>query len=97
MYLSSMLIEHFTEMIFCSRLEGNHSAEKRSLEQEAEELRAQAAQMANQLHCLQTELDSQREANVRAPSQTMKNLVDSLKAQLCLKEKQQRVVNITIL
>ncbi|XP_031417585.1 centrosomal protein of 290 kDa [Clupea harengus] len=75
------------------KLEGNHSAQKRSLEQEAEELRAQAAQMADQLHCLQTELDSQREANVRAPSQTMKNLVDSLKAQLCLKEKQQRALS----
>ncbi|KAL2094036.1 hypothetical protein ACEWY4_011348 [Coilia grayii] len=75
------------------RLEENHAAQRRHLEKEAEELRAQLTQMETQLHCLQTDLDSQKEANVRSPSQTMKNLVESLKAQLCLKEKQQRALS----
>lgn len=61
------------------------------LQQEAEELKVQVSEMEKQLHCLQTELDSQKDTNVGPPSQTMKNLVESLKAQLCLKEKQQKV------
>lgn len=66
------------------------------VQQEAEELKAQVSQMEKQLHCLQTELDSQKDANVCQTRQTMKNLVESLKAQLCLKEKQQKVVSVTL-
>lgn len=77
--------------MYCCSLEENHMAQKRHLEQEAEDLRAQVNQMERQLHGLQADLDSQREANVRSPSQSMKNLMESLKAQLSLKEKQQRV------
>ncbi|XP_048112318.1 centrosomal protein of 290 kDa [Alosa alosa] len=79
------------------KLEESYKAQKKVVQQEAEELGTQVAQMEKQLHCLQTELDSQKEANLRSPSQTMKNLVESLKAQLCLKEKQQRALSKVLL
>ncbi len=46
------------------------------------------------LHTLQVlndELATQKEANTRAPTTTMKNMVERLKNQLSLKEKQQQV------
>lgn len=43
------------------------------------------------MNYLQTELAAQKEANVRSPSNTMKNLVERLKAQLAQKEKQLKV------
>lgn len=40
---------------------------------------------------VEKELDDQKEANVRAPTTTMKQLVERLKNQLTLKEKQHQV------
>lgn len=74
-----------------SRLEERHAAQTKGLCQEAEDLRAQLAQMEKELHYLRTELEAQKEANVRSPSNTMKNLVERLKTQLVLKEKQLKV------
>lgn len=65
----------------------------KSLSQETEELRAQLIQMEKELHFLRTELEAQKEANVRSPSNTMKNLVERLKTQLALKEKQLKVTH----
>lgn len=63
----------------------------KAMSQETEELRSQLSQMEKELQYLRTELEAQKEANVRSPSNTMKNLVERLKAQLALKEKQQKV------
>ena len=40
---------------------------------------------------LETEIDQQRAANSKAPTTTMKNMVDRLKNELSLKEKQHKV------
>lgn len=80
----------FNELLF-PRLEERHVAQTKGLSQEAEELRAQLIQMEKELHYLRTELEAQKEANVRSPSNTMKNLMERLKTQLALKEKQLKV------
>lgn len=80
----------FNELLF-PRLEERHVAQTKGLSQEAEELRAQLIQMEKELHYLRTELEAQKEANARSPSNTMKNLMERLKTQLALKEKQLKV------
>ena len=52
---------------------------------------SEVAKVRNELGALQQELSEQKEANSRAPTQTMKNHVERLKNQLALKEKQQQV------
>lgn len=47
--------------------------------------------MGKELLNVKSELEIQREANNRSPTTTMKNLVERLKNQLALKEKQQKV------
>jgi len=47
--------------------------------------------LKKELSAVQQEVKEQKEANTRAPSQTMKNHVERLKNQLALKEKQQQV------
>lgn len=74
-----------------SRLEERHASQMRAMSEESEELRSQLSQLEKELQCLRTELEAQKEANVRSPSNTMKNLVERLKAQLALKEKQLKV------
>ena len=78
-------------MLRLSRLEERHAAQVKGLAGDCEELRAQAAMMEKQLQSLHSELMAQKEANVRSPSNTMKNLVERLKAQLSQKEKQLKV------
>uniref|UniRef100_A0A671UPQ7 Centrosomal protein 290 n=1 Tax=Sparus aurata TaxID=8175 RepID=A0A671UPQ7_SPAAU len=76
--------KHTDEM---SRLEEYHAAQVKALTAETEDQRSQMAQMEKEMNYLQTELAAQKEANVRSPSNTMKNLVERLKAQLTQKEK----------
>lgn len=64
----------------------------KSLTAETENQSSQMAQMEKEMNYLQTELAAQKESNVRSPSNTMKNLVERLKAQLTQKEKQLKVV-----
>ncbi|TRZ00666.1 hypothetical protein DNTS_032011 [Danionella cerebrum] len=80
-----------------ARLEEKHAVQIKSLSLEAEELRAQHVQMEKELHFLRTELEAQKEANVRSPSNTMKNLVERLKNQLALKEKQLKSLSKALL
>ncbi|XP_067293286.1 centrosomal protein of 290 kDa isoform X2 [Pseudorasbora parva] len=80
-----------------ARLEERHAAQMKGLSQEAEELRAQLVQMEKEQHYLRTELEAQKEANVRSPSNTMKNLVERLKTQLALKEKQLKALSKALL
>ncbi|XP_042323113.1 centrosomal protein of 290 kDa isoform X2 [Sceloporus undulatus] len=70
--------------------ERKHAAEEKKLKDEVDELRSLLSQMEKELMNTKTELEVQREANNRAPTTTMKNLVERLKNQLALKEKQQK-------
>uniref|UniRef100_A0AAR2JDM0 Centrosomal protein 290 n=1 Tax=Pygocentrus nattereri TaxID=42514 RepID=A0AAR2JDM0_PYGNA len=74
-----------------------HSSQMKAVSQEAEDLKSQLSQMEKELQYLRTELEAQKEANVRSPSNTMKNLVERLKAQLALKEKQQKALSKALL
>lgn len=58
---------------------------------EVENLRYLLAQSQKESQSLKCELQAQKEANSRAPTTTMRNLVERLKSQLALKEKQQKV------
>lgn len=75
------------------RLQENHAAEVKKVKTQVEDLRCLLAQSQNELQSLKSELQAQKEANSRAPTRTMKNLVERLKSQLSLKEKQQKVSN----
>lgn len=74
-----------------SRLEERNSFQIKAVSKETEELRSQLSRKEKELDDLRTELEVQKEANVRSPSNSMKNLVERLQAQLSLKEKQQKV------
>lgn len=78
------------------RLEERHTAQMKGLSQEATDLRTQLTQIEKELQHLRTELQAQKEANVRSPSNTMKNLVERLKSQVALKEKQLKVDQLFI-
>jgi len=49
------------------------------------------ADLQKELTTMQQDLSEQKEANSRAPSQTMKNHVEHLKNQLAMKDKQHQV------
>ncbi|KAJ8002717.1 hypothetical protein DPEC_G00161840 [Dallia pectoralis] len=80
-----------------AKLEDVHVVQMKALSAEAEEQRAQMGQMEKELLYLRTELEAQTEANVRSPSNTMKNLVERLKAQLNQKEKQLKALSKALL
>ena len=81
-----------SSLLFCSaRVEQKHVAEVKKWKDEVAELRSLLSQMEKELMNVKTELEAQKEANNRAPTTTMKNLVERLKNQLALKEKQQKV------
>ncbi|XP_044213453.1 centrosomal protein of 290 kDa isoform X2 [Thunnus albacares] len=86
--------KHADEM---SKLEEYHAAQLKALTGETEDQRSQMAQMEKEMNYLQTELEAQKEANVRSPSNTMKNLVERLKAQLTQKEKQLKALSKALL
>ncbi|XP_066505194.1 centrosomal protein of 290 kDa [Hoplias malabaricus] len=91
---ASLADEHRAQTV---KLEERHASQMKAMSQEAEELRSQISQMEKELHYLRTELEAQKQANVRSPSNTMKNLVERLKAQLALKEKQQKALSKALL
>uniref|UniRef100_UPI00398F0659 centrosomal protein of 290 kDa isoform X6 n=1 Tax=Pristiophorus japonicus TaxID=55135 RepID=UPI00398F0659 len=74
-----------------------HATEVKQLCDEAGELRCIKLQLEKEVQYLQTELEAQKQANTRAPTTTMKNLVDRLKGQLALKEKQQKALSKALL
>ncbi|XP_065257056.1 centrosomal protein of 290 kDa [Emys orbicularis] len=78
-------------------LEEKHVAEVKKLKDEANELRNLLSQIEKELLQVKTELEAQKEANNRAPTTTMKNLVERLKNQLALKEKQQKALSKALL
>ncbi|XP_059192094.1 centrosomal protein of 290 kDa isoform X2 [Centropristis striata] len=80
-----------------SKLEEYHAAQVKALSGETEDQTSQMAQMEKEMNYLRTELAAQKEANVRSPSNTMKNLVERLKAQLSQKEKQLKALSKALL
>lgn len=73
-------------------MEEYHVSQVKALTAENEDQRSQMAQMEKEMNDLRAELEAQKEANVRSPSNTMKNLMEQQKAQLTQKEKQLKVV-----
>ncbi|XP_029009885.1 centrosomal protein of 290 kDa isoform X2 [Betta splendens] len=80
-----------------SRPEEDYVAQVKALTDETEHQRSQLAQMEQEMNDLRTELEAQKEANVRSPSNTMKNLVERLKTQLTQKEKQLKALSKALL
>ncbi|XP_042352849.1 centrosomal protein of 290 kDa [Plectropomus leopardus] len=92
--METLAKKHTDEM---SKLEEYHAAQVKALTIETEDQRSQMAQMEKEMNYLRTELAAQKEANVRSPTNTMKNLVERLKAQLTQKEKQLKALSKALL
>ncbi|XP_071621854.1 centrosomal protein of 290 kDa isoform X2 [Heliangelus exortis] len=80
-----------------TQLQEKHTTDKEQLKEEANELRNMLSQMEKELANVKTELEVQKEANNRAPTATLKNLVEQLKSQLAIKEKQQKALSKALL
>uniref|UniRef100_A0A7N4NY10 Centrosomal protein of 290kDa coiled-coil region domain-containing protein n=1 Tax=Sarcophilus harrisii TaxID=9305 RepID=A0A7N4NY10_SARHA len=80
-----------------TRLEENHAEVVKKLQAEIEDLKYSMSQTERELQYFKSELQVQKEANTRAPTATMKNLVERLKSQLALKEKQQKALSRALL
>ncbi|KAL7982552.1 hypothetical protein Chor_010150 [Crotalus horridus] len=80
-----------------AQLEEKHQDRVKKLQDEIEELRSLLSKMGKELLNVKSELEIQREANNRSPTTTMKNLVERLKNQLALKEKQQKALSKALL
>ncbi|XP_031725774.1 centrosomal protein of 290 kDa isoform X5 [Anarrhichthys ocellatus] len=92
--MDTLAKKHADEM---SKLEEYHAAQVKALTGETEDQTSHMAQMEKEMNYLRTELAAQKEANVRSPSNTMKNLVERLKAQLTQKEKQLKALSKALL
>uniref|UniRef100_A0A8C6RHT0 Centrosomal protein 290 n=1 Tax=Nannospalax galili TaxID=1026970 RepID=A0A8C6RHT0_NANGA len=79
------------------RLQESHADEVKKVKAEVEDLRCLLAQAQRESQSLKSELQAQKEANSRAPTTTIRNLVDRLKSQLALKEKQQKALSRALL
>ena len=58
---------------------------------EADDLRRIISEQKKEMQVLNEEIETLKESNARGPSASMKNLVERLKNQLALKEKQHQV------
>ncbi|OXB73557.1 UNVERIFIED_CONTAM: hypothetical protein H355_006566 [Colinus virginianus] len=74
-----------------------HTVDVEHLKDEANELKKVISHTEKELASVKAELAAQKEANNRAPTATMKNLVEQLKNQLALKEKQQKALSKALL
>ncbi|NXF97424.1 CE290 protein, partial [Eubucco bourcierii] len=83
--------------IIKSRLQQKHAVDVEQLKEESNGLRNLLSQMEKELANVKAELEVQKEANNRAPTATLKNLVEQLKRQLAIKEKQQKALSKAIL
>ncbi|XP_062059132.1 centrosomal protein of 290 kDa isoform X1 [Lepus europaeus] len=79
------------------QLQENHADEVKKVKAEVEDLRCLLAKSQKESQSLKSELQAQKEANSRAPTTTMRNLVERLKSQLDLKEKQQKALSRALL
>ncbi|KFZ67248.1 Centrosomal protein of 290 kDa, partial [Podiceps cristatus] len=93
--ITSMKIKEFETIR--AQLQEKHAVDVEQLKDEATELRNVLSQMEKELVNVKAELDIQKEANNRAPTATLKNLVEQLKSQLAIKEKQQKALSKALL
>ncbi|TWW76044.1 Centrosomal protein of 290 kDa [Takifugu flavidus] len=70
-----------------ARLKEDHAAHVKALTAQMEDQRSQIMRLEKEMMDLQAELSAQKEANVRSPSNTMKNLVEDQKKQLTKKDR----------
>ncbi|XP_029290182.1 centrosomal protein of 290 kDa isoform X9 [Cottoperca gobio] len=80
-----------------SKQEEYHAVQLKTLAAKSEDHTKQMSQVEKEMNSVQSELAAQKEANVRSPSNTMKNLVERLKAQLSQKEKQLKALSKALL
>ncbi|KAM6096205.1 centrosomal protein of 290 kDa [Chlamydotis macqueenii] len=80
-----------------AQLQEKHRIDVEQLKDESNALRNMLSQMEKELANVKAELEVQKEANNRAPTATLKNLVEQLKSQLAIKEKQQKALSKALL
>ncbi|NXE33117.1 CE290 protein, partial [Ptilorrhoa leucosticta] len=83
--------------IIRAQLQEKHTADVEQIKEEANELRNMLSQKEKELANVKAELEVQREANNRAPTATLKNLVEQLKSQLAIKENQHKALSKALL
>ncbi|NXA50457.1 CE290 protein, partial [Nothocercus julius] len=93
--ITSMKVKEFESIR--AQLQEKHAIDVEHLKMEANKLRNMLSQVEKELVNVRAELESQKEANNRAPTTTLKNLVERLKSQLALKEKQQKALSKALL
>ncbi|KFP10489.1 Centrosomal protein of 290 kDa, partial [Egretta garzetta] len=93
--ITLMKIEEFETIR--AQIQKKHTVDVEQLKDEADELRKILSQMEKELANVKAELEVQKEANNRAPTATLKNLVEQLKSQLAMKEKQQKALSKALL
>ncbi|KAM7022546.1 centrosomal protein of 290 kDa [Passerculus sandwichensis] len=80
-----------------AQLQEKHIVDVQQIKEEANELRSILSQKEKELANVKAELEVQKEANNRAPTATMKNLVEQLKSQLAIKENQHKALSRALL
>ncbi|CAN8211210.1 unnamed protein product, partial [Coccothraustes coccothraustes] len=80
-----------------AQLQEKHSVDVERIKEEANELRNILSQKEKELANAKAELEVQKEANNRAPTATLKNLVEQLKSQLAIKENQHKALSRALL
>ncbi|KAL9854161.1 LOW QUALITY PROTEIN: centrosomal protein of 290 kDa [Geothlypis trichas] len=80
-----------------AQLQEKYTADVEQIKEEANELRKILSQKEKELANAKAELEVQKEANNRAPTATMKNLVEQLKSQLAIKENQHKALSRALL
>ncbi|NXB18368.1 CE290 protein, partial [Rhagologus leucostigma] len=83
--------------IIRARLQEKHTIDVAQIKEEANELRTVLSQKEKELANVKAELEVQKEANNRAPTATLKNLVEQLKSQLAIKENQHKALSKALL
>ncbi|NWU74458.1 CE290 protein, partial [Onychorhynchus coronatus] len=80
-----------------AQLQEKHTVDVEQVKHEANELRNILYQKEKELANVKAELEIQKEANNRAPTATLKNLVEQLKSQLAIKENQHKALSKALL
>ncbi|NWT13143.1 CE290 protein, partial [Vireo altiloquus] len=83
--------------IIRAQLQEKHTIDVAQIKEEANELRDMLSQKEKELANVKAELEVQKEANNRAPTATLKNLVEQLKSQLAIKENQHKALSKALL
>ncbi|NWS02156.1 CE290 protein, partial [Motacilla alba] len=80
-----------------AQLQEKHTVDVEQIKEEANELRNILSQKEKELANVKAELEVQKEANNRAPTAALKNLVEQLKSQLAIKENQHKALSRALL